>query len=37
MQEIREIIEKFASSGWDLIAEPSRRWLKGECTREAVL
>jgi len=37
MQEIREIIETFASSGWDLIAEPAKRWLDGECAKEELL
>lgn len=28
--ELDEIIKKFAESGWDLIAEPSKAWLEGD-------
>jgi hypothetical protein len=28
MTELIEIVEKFAVSGWDLIENPSRLWLK---------
>jgi len=36
-EELRGIIVKFAESGWDLIAEPSKRWLNGECKKEELL
>ena len=29
MNELKEIMEKFVSSGWDLIATPSQAWLDG--------
>ena len=29
MDELKWILEKFAASGWDLIAGPSRAWLSG--------
>ncbi|MGI5864833.1 MAG: hypothetical protein ACOX6T_22675 [Myxococcales bacterium] len=35
--ELREIIATFAKSGWDLIAEPSKRWLNGDCNKEELL
>ncbi|MGI6151112.1 MAG: hypothetical protein ACOYIR_04070 [Christensenellales bacterium] len=35
--ELREIIAKFAESGWELIAEPSKRWLNGDCSKEELL
>ena len=30
MNELREILEKFASCGWELIDKPSRDWLEGK-------
>ena len=30
MNELKEIMEKFVSSGWDLIATPSQAWLDGK-------
>lgn len=30
MKELNLILEKFASSGWDLIAKPSRDYLEGK-------
>lgn len=36
-EELRGIMEKFAESGWDLIAEPSKRWLNGACEKEELL
>lgn len=29
MNELKEIMTKFAESGWDLIAEPAKQWLDG--------
>ena len=37
MNELREILEKFASSGWELIDKPSRDWLDGKDNREALI
>ncbi len=34
MTELREILKKFASCGWDLIDKPSRDWLDGKENRE---
>lgn len=28
MEELKEILEKFISSGWALIADPARKWLE---------
>lgn len=30
MEELRTIMEKFASSGWDLISVPAQEWLDGK-------
>lgn len=30
MDELKTIMEKFASSGWDLIAVPAQKWLDGK-------
>ncbi len=37
MEELKSILEKFAASGWDLIAKPSRAWLEGSQDREAFI
>ena len=29
MEELKQIMEQFASSGWDLIAVPAQAWLNG--------
>lgn len=29
MEELKSIMEKFAGSGWDLIAVPAKSWLEG--------
>lgn len=29
MKELKEIMEKFVASGWDLIAIPAQQWLDG--------
>lgn len=36
-EEFREIITKFAESGWDLIAEPAKDWLNGTGNRADLL
>ena len=30
MDELKAILERFADSGWELIAMPSRLWLDGQ-------
>ena len=30
MDELKTIMKKFASSGWDLIAVPAQQWLDGK-------
>ncbi len=37
MKELREIVEKFAESGWDLIAIPSKTWLEGKNNKEELI
>ncbi|MCI8691574.1 MAG: hypothetical protein HFH91_02310 [Lachnospiraceae bacterium] len=37
MEELRDIMEKFAGSGWDLIAVPARQWLEGKSDRDALV
>ena len=34
MGELNEILQKFAASGWELIAVPSRAWLDGQGDRD---
>lgn len=36
MDELKEIMEKFAVSGWNLIALPAQKWLEGEIDRDAL-
>lgn len=33
MEELKTIMEKFASSGWDLIAAPAQGWLDGKADK----
>lgn len=37
MEELKVILEKFAASGWDLIAVPARRWLDGGGSRDDLI
>lgn len=37
MNELKTILEKFAGSGWDLIAVPSQAYLEGKTTKEVLL
>lgn len=37
MEELKSIMEKFAASGWDLIAVPAQQWLDGKFDREAFI
>lgn len=37
MQELKAIMEKFAASGWDLIAIPAGQWLDGEVDRDELI
>lgn len=37
MEELRNIMEKFAASGWDLISIPSHAWLKGESNKDTLI
>lgn len=36
MDELKNITEKFAASGWDLIAVPAQQWLSGEARMDAL-
>ena len=36
MEELKAIMEKFAASGWDLIAGPAQQWLDGKADHEAL-
>lgn len=36
-EELNEIIKKFAESGWDLIAEPSKSWLEGNKDKDRLI
>ncbi len=35
--ELKTIMQKFASSGWDLIAIPAQRWLDGNVDKAALI
>ncbi|MGI6192596.1 MAG: hypothetical protein ACOYI3_03395 [Christensenellales bacterium] len=37
MEELKAILEKFAGCGWDLIAEPAKKWLDGGKNKEELL
>lgn len=37
MDELKIILEKFAESGWDLIAIPSKKYLDGNVTKEDLI
>ncbi|HPZ27262.1 MAG: hypothetical protein ACOX5N_01705 [Bacilli bacterium] len=37
MDELREILEKFARSGWSVIAAPARDWLSGNKDKERLV
>lgn len=37
MEELKRIMEKFAASGWDLIANPAQAWLDGQGDTKALL
>ena len=34
---LRNIIEKFAASGWDLFSIPAHAWLKGESNKDTLI
>ena len=36
MEELKTIMEKFASSGCDLIAVPAKQWLDGNADKDAL-
>lgn len=37
MEELKEIMTKFAESGWDLIAGPAKQWLEGTADMEKLI
>ncbi len=37
MEELKSIMEKFAASGWDLIAVPAQQWLDGRSDRDTLV
>lgn len=37
MKEIKQIMEKFAESGWDLIAVPAKEWLAGKDNKDVLI
>lgn len=37
MEELKSIMEKFAASGWDLIAVPAKQWLEGKADKDALI
>ncbi|SHO45542.1 hypothetical protein [Anaerocolumna xylanovorans] len=34
MEELTQILNKFAESGWEVIDEPSKAWLEGRGSKE---
>ncbi len=37
MEELKNIMEKFVESGWDLIASPAEKWLNGVANKEKLI
>lgn len=37
MEELKTIMEKFVSSGWDLISIPAQNWLDGKADRDDLI
>ncbi len=37
MDELRDILQKFVDSGWDLISVPAQQWLNGNCEKNVLL
>ena len=37
MEELKNIMEKFVESGWDLIASPAEKWLNGVANKEELI
>lgn len=37
MTELKEIMTKFAESGWNLIAEPAKQWLDGTADMDKLI
>lgn len=36
-QELKDILSRFSKSGWDLIATPSKSYLRGENNKEELI
>lgn len=36
MEELKNIMEKFVSSGWELISVPAQQWLDGKADKAAL-
>ena len=37
MEELKAIMQKFAASGWDLIAVPAQEWLDGKADKDTLV
>ncbi len=37
MKELKIIMQKFANSGWDLIAKPAKQWLESNVNRKEII
>lgn len=37
MEELKSIMEKFVTSGWDLISIPAQEWLDGESNKDSLI
>ena len=37
MEELKTIMEKFVTSGWDLISVPAQQWLDGKADKDTLV
>ena len=37
MEQLKAIMQKFAASGWDLIAVPAQEWLDGNSNKDTLV
>lgn len=37
MEELKAIMEKFVSSGWELISVPAQQWLDGKADKDTLV
>lgn len=37
MEELKSIMERFVTSGWDLISVPAQQWLDGKADKDTLI